>query len=195
MTKPPPSYHHGDLRKALIDTGLKLLESRGSDIGLRELAREVGVSATAVYRHFPDKEALLEALASAGLGHLAGAQRRAAEGAGGGIAGFNATGQAYVRFALANPALFRLIFAKAPRDEPLDFDAKSVDSIAMLRENAAALFGDNADPVKVRLFALRAWALVHGLAVLLLDQRLVLDQPAIDAIIDAHDFTLAPLQD
>jgi hypothetical protein len=65
----------------------------------------------------------------------------------------------------------------------------------MLRENAAALFGDNADPVKVRLFALRAWALVHGLAVLLLDQRLVLDQPAIDAIIDAHDFTLAPLQD
>jgi AcrR family transcriptional regulator len=188
-----PSYHHGDLRSALIEAGLGLLETRDGDPGLREVARAVGVSATAVYRHFPDKEALLAALASAGLNRLATAQRRAARAAGGGVAGFNATGRAYVRFALAHPALFRLIFAKAPKTAALPFDAKAEDAIELLRENAAQLLaGTTSDPATIRLFALRAWALVHGLAVLLLEQRLDLDQQMIDAIIDAHDFSFVP---
>jgi AcrR family transcriptional regulator len=108
------AYHHGDLRAALIQEGLRLLEERrGDDVGLREVARAAGVSATAVYRHFPDKAALLRALSSEGLARLAEAQRRAFSGAGGGKAGFLATGRAYVAFALANPALFRLAFSSA----------------------------------------------------------------------------------
>src|SRR6476469_1040818 len=95
------TYHHGDLRRALIDAGLELLESRDAEaLSLREVARSVGVSATAVYRHFPDKNALLDALAAEGLGRLAAAQHKAADASGGGEAGFAATGAAYVRFAL-----------------------------------------------------------------------------------------------
>ena len=97
-------YHHGDLRAALIEAGLALLADRSADdIGLREAARAVGVSATAVYRHFPDKGAFLAALAGEGLRQLGAAQRVAAEAAGGGERGFAATGAAYVRFAIANP--------------------------------------------------------------------------------------------
>src|SRR3546814_6352960 len=61
------AYHHGDLRAAVIAAGLKrLAEDAGGELGLRALARDVGVSATALYRHFPDKEALLDALAEEG---------------------------------------------------------------------------------------------------------------------------------
>ncbi|WP_163484857.1 helix-turn-helix domain-containing protein, partial [Escherichia coli] len=57
------AYHHGDLRVAALEAGLKLLETRtADDLGLREIARAVGVSATALYRHFPDKKALMTAL-------------------------------------------------------------------------------------------------------------------------------------
>ena len=70
------AYHHGDLRTALIDAGLAALEAADADaVSLRELARKVGVSATAVYRHFPDKKALLAALAAEGIARLGSAQR------------------------------------------------------------------------------------------------------------------------
>ncbi len=131
-------YHHGDLRAALVAEGLNLLDEKGSDsLSLREIARNVGVTATSVYRHFPDKDALLAALAREGLARLGTQQKEAARLAGGGSAGFTATGRAYVRFALANPGLFRLIFASAMNCiEDLDPDAP--DAMAFLRENAAA---------------------------------------------------------
>src|SRR5678815_5433850 len=84
------AYHHGDLRTALVDAGLTLLADRNADdLSLRELAREVGVSATAVYRHFPDKHALMSALAADGLRQLSIAQHAASDAAGGGARGFN----------------------------------------------------------------------------------------------------------
>ena len=105
----PRTYHHGDLRAALVAAGLHALKSTDvSEISLRGLAREVGVSATAVYRHFPDKRALLQAMAMAGLAQLGQMQQQAAAEAG--DRPFVATGSAYVRFALANPGLFRLVF-------------------------------------------------------------------------------------
>ena len=94
------AYHHGDLRAAVIAAGLeRLAEGDGAELGLRALARDVGVSATALYRHFPDKEALLDALADEGLRRLGALQAQAWLKAGGGVAGFKATGIAYVRFA------------------------------------------------------------------------------------------------
>ena len=178
------SYHHGDLRAAAIEAGLKLLEEReADDLGLREVARAVGVSATALYRHFPDKAALLAALAGAGLDRLAAAQRAAAEAAGGGPAGFAATGRAYVRFALANPALFRLLFSAAiPAGDPFKRRPEEMpEAFRMLLDNAARLAPPDSGADAAPLIALEAWALVHGLATLILDGQI----PRNDALIDA----------
>jgi AcrR family transcriptional regulator len=179
------NYHHGDLRAALIQAGLALLEERqGDDISLREVARSVGVSATAVYRHFPDKAALLRALAAEGLARLAASQHAAFDAAGGGKPGFIATGRAYVRFALANPALFRLVFSAPPTNNMLTSKDDAVpEAFRMLRENAALLLPPDASAEAVKLAALDAWARVHGLAVLLLDGQLPRDETLIDALI------------
>jgi AcrR family transcriptional regulator len=180
MTAKP--YHHGDLRAALIDAGMAAIEARGADdLSLRELARTVGVSATAVYRHFPDKRALMAALAQVGFDRLAHSQRIASAAAGGGAAGFKATGAAYVRFALANPGLFRLIFA-TPNSEPATMD-KPDEAMAMLQANAAVLAPAGTDPA---VFALQSWSLVHGLAMLLLDRQVAISDATIDAVVDMH---------
>jgi AcrR family transcriptional regulator len=166
------------LRSALIGVGLKALETTAAgDLSLRQLARAVGVSATAVYRHFPDKRALLGALADAGVAMLYDVQRAAAEAAGGGSAGFAATGRAYVRFALAHPGLFRLIFTHAE----LAGGPELADNPAarLLRANAEALSGG--DSAEARRIVIRSWAVAHGLAMLILDGHL----PADDGLIDA----------
>lgn len=179
------TYHHGDLRTALLQEGLRLLEEqRGDDLGLREVARGVGVSATAIYRHFPDKAALLRALAAEGLERLATAQREAFDTAGGGKAGFAATGRAYVSFALANPALFRLVFANPP-EPAVPAERNNVpEAFRMLRENARFLVPAGAGEDAVELAAVEAWAKVHGLAVLLLDGQIARDERMIAAVID-----------
>jgi AcrR family transcriptional regulator len=172
------SYHHGDLRSALIEAGLSALEGVDAEaISLRELARGVGVSATAVYRHFPEKRALLAALAEAGIARLGAAQRVASEAAGGGAAGFAATGRAYVRFALANPALFRLAFTHG---EFSDSHGRGDDEATLLLRGYAAQF---AGPDAERL-ALQARAVAHGLAMLMLDGLLPPDDALIVTVID-----------
>ena len=180
-------YHHGDLRTAAIEAGLRLLDDRAADdVGLRELARSIGVSATALYRHFPDKEAFRQALAAEGLVRLAKAQADAQTSAGPGIAGFNATGRAYVRFALANPGLFRLMFSSLPTLDALgSLEHKQDEAMQLLQRNAAELVREDVGPEAARLFALRAWSLVHGLAVLLLDKQIAGDAHLIEAVIDA----------
>lgn len=170
-------YHHGDLRTALLAEGLRLVETAGAEaISLREVARGVGVSATSVYRHFPDKRALMTALAQDGVRRLDEAQRAAAAGADGGTDAFSAVGCAYVRFALANPGLFRLTFTYPGIDVG---DPTSDAAASLLHDHALALA--HGDARQARIVALRAWALVHGLALLMLDGRV----PPSDALIDA----------
>lgn len=177
-------YHHGDLRRALIEEGLRLIaEGPADQLSLRELARRVGVSATAVYRHFPDKGALMAALAAEGLARLAAAQHAAFDGAGGGIKGFAATGAAYVRFALANPALFRLTFQHpAPADMMHDTHG-SDEAMQFLLANARTYAPPHMDP---QVFALQAWSVAHGLAMLMLDGQVPADDAVVDAVIGAH---------
>jgi AcrR family transcriptional regulator len=161
------------LRSALVEAGLALLAARDVEgLSLREVARSVGVSATAVYRHFPDKTALMAALARAGLDRMATAQAAASAAAGGGEAGFAATGRAYVGFALANPALFRLIFTTSA----LAHSAGEPEAMRMLRANSAAMLPEGAGAAAVEAGALRAWALVHGLAMLMLDGQVPADE-------------------
>ena len=170
-------YHHGDLRAALLAEGLRLVESSGADaISLREVARATGVSATSVYRHFPDKRALMTALAQEGVSRLGEAQHAAAAGAGGGTEAFSAVGCAYVRFALANPGLFRLTFTYPGIDVG---DPTSDAAASLLHDHALEMA--HGDARQARIVALRAWALVHGLALLMLDGRV----PPSDALIDA----------
>jgi AcrR family transcriptional regulator len=173
------SYHHGDLRAALIEAGLKALETTDiGDISLRHLAREVGVSPTAVYRHFPDKNALLRALADAGIAQMAQWQKQAAI-AGGAADAFAATGRAYVRWALANPALFKLVFGQCGDAGRGVFGEN--DAAHMLRDYARRYASDEAG---IQRFMLQAWVTVHGLAMLMLDGQLPRDDALIDLIID-----------
>jgi AcrR family transcriptional regulator len=175
-------YHHGDLRRALVDAGLELLETReADDLSLREVARAVGVSATAVYRHFPDKNALLDALAAEGLGRLAQVQHAAAEAAGGGKAGFIATGIAYVQFALANPALFRLTFSATAARNILDAPDHVPDAMAFLRANAEAAAADYG--IAPKTVAVHAWSVAHGLATLMLERQIEPDEALIAQVI------------
>jgi len=172
-------YHHGDLRKALVEVGLRLLAERAVEgVSLREMARDVGVSATSVYRHFPDKAALMRALALEGLDRLAIAQQDAASGKSG-TASFAATGRAYVRFALANPALFRLIFTSSAQLQATG----EIEALRMLRANAAAGLPSGADAGQAETNALRSWSLVHGLAMLMLDGQLPTDDQLIETLI------------
>lgn len=175
------SYHHGDLRAALVQAGLRALETRDiSDISLRQLARDTGVSPTAVYRHFPDKDALMAALAQAGIEQMADWQKQAARNAGEADA-FAATGRAYVRWALANPSLFRLVFGQCRGVARTVFGDN--DAARMLRSYAQNFTGNDAGAQR---FMLQAWVVVHGLAMLILDGQLPHDEAMIDEVIDAR---------
>jgi AcrR family transcriptional regulator len=192
IKSPKRAYHHGDLRSALIETGMRLIEFSDADqLSLREVAREVGVSAAAVYRHFPDKGAFLVALAAEGLDRLGAAQTQAAVDAGYGPEGFNASGRTYVRFALKHPALFRMIMSHTPAVDHFAADADDVSSpMRLLRSSVAALAPEGATPEQHRQAALRAWSRVHGLAMLMLDGQIAAEDGLIDAVIDGHDMWL-----
>ena len=170
-------YHHGDLRAALLRTGMELIADRATDdLSLREIARSVGVSANAVYRHFPDKQALMRGIAAEGLSLLGKAQRAAADGLEGAQA-FAATGKAYVRFAIKNPALFRLIFSTAGK-ALAEFDMRS-DPGKMLQANALAATPDGGD---TKALALKAWSLAHGFAMLVLDGQITFSHDILDSV-------------
>ena len=179
------SYHHGDLRAAALRTGLALLRERSADApGLRELARELGVSATALYRHFPNKHALLTALAVQGAEELGAYQRAAFDDAGGGERGFAAMGIAYVDFAVDNPALFRLMFRQAATVNLLEADIDAVGSAMRgLRETIAGLTPETLSDDTRKASALRAWSLVHGLACLILDGQIAYDPALVRRVV------------
>ncbi len=182
MTK--HAYHHGDLRAALLDNGLRLLALGGTPdkLSLREVARAAGVSATAVYHHFPDKNALLDALAAEGLTRLAAAQHQAFDAAGGGSAGFAATGRAYVRFALENPALFRLIGERSSFLD--DGEGKMPEAVEFLLSNAATLAPEGSNENVGRVIAIRSWAMAHGLSLLMLGGQVPYSQELIDQVLN-----------
>ncbi len=172
---PPETYHHGDLRTALLEVGLGMLAAAPVEsLSLREIARRVGVSAPAVYHHFPDKASLLAALARAGLAQLQEVAAATSDAAGGGQQSFIAAGRAYVEFAVANPALFRLVMTLDPS---LNQQSKGM---ADLMVNAARFAPEGAD---VRIYSLQCWSLVHGLAMLFLDGQVPFDRDLVASVI------------
>ncbi len=177
MKKPRDAYHHGDLRNSLVEEAVRVIEREGlAAFSLREVARRVGVSANAAYRHFADKDALLAAVASHGLGVLARDMRQAMEavsvrGAGPrATAHLRATGRAYVAFALAKPELFRVTFSRgAPSTSASLCENGERDPFAVLNACLDALVETAVITPRRRAGAeIFAWTTVHGYASLAL---------------------------
>ena len=163
----PSTYHHGDLRRALLAAAVGAIDEHGpAGMSLRDVARRAGVSHAASAHHFGDKAGLLTALAAEGYAMLADDLRRAEESTG----SFLEVGVAYVRFAITHQAHFEVMYR--PEMTRTD-DAALVGAKA---EAAGALYGARAGaarPSGARLTSgIAAWSLVHGLATLWLNQNL-----------------------
>jgi len=159
------AYHHPDLRPALLAAARRLLERDGPGaLSLREVARRAGVSHNAPYRHFPDRAALLAALAAEGFDAMAGAMSAAAAKVPP-ARRLGSIGGAYVRFALEAPSLFRLMFGGLVRvADHAELAAAAARAFAMLTGET----GTSSNPDGT----IAAWATVHGLAHLLLDGQI-----------------------
>jgi AcrR family transcriptional regulator len=164
------AYHHGDLRRALLDATLEILRRDGlGAVSLREVARAAGVSHNAPYRHFSSREALLAGVATEGFGRL----RARLEAAGGSLA---AMGEAYLAFAVAERPCFLLMFGSTlcKADFP-DLAAAATKALLALDRVASGRSdsgGNPTDPRSIEAGTLRAWAIVHGFAHLVADGQL-----------------------
>ncbi len=169
----PDTYHHGDLRRALLDEAVTVLTDQGvGALSLRDLARRTGVSPTAPYHHFKTKADLVCALAEDALNGL-DASLAAADAAHDDPADrLRAQGVAYVLFAVSHPEQFRIAFRPEMGDP---FAGLSKVSSPLPTDTAAfrhlvRVVGDlTDDPAEQISLAVACWSLVHGLAALLLD--------------------------
>jgi len=164
------TYHHGDLRRALVQSALDLIAAGGtSRVTLRGVARAAGVSHMAPYNHFADKAALIAAAGAEGFRRLKGAmEQRMKAFAQGDPLRVQAVGIAYVVFAVENPELFRLMFGPELADTTGHADlARAAHEVLQLLIGALDVAGLAApDAAAAAEFALAPWALVHGLAML-----------------------------
>lgn len=172
---PKASYHHGDLRKALLEAAeLELAEKGVEGFTLRGCAKRAHVSHAAPAHHFRDTNAMLTALAAVGFERFVAAMRARQVNAPDARTRLVAAGLGYIDFAKANPALFRLMFSSFRPD----FNDPALQSAAsagfnILADGIAAIDGvdPRADPVAMR-GVVAAWAIAHGLADLALSGRL-----------------------
>ena len=160
-------YHHGDLRRALIDAARRLLEAEGpSALSLRAVAREAGVSPAAPYHHFKDKGELLDAVAGEGWMMLDEAIVAAKASAPSIQAAMTEIGVAYVCFATNNPALYRVMYDTARDKESFPQQmADGEDSpYCKVRDTLIEAGADPAAEVDLELATVAAWCAAHGLA-------------------------------
>jgi AcrR family transcriptional regulator len=185
------TYHHGDLRNALLAAARDLVNERGLDgFGLREVSRRAGVSHTAVYNHFASRSALVETLVVEAFDALTEALQQAGSGVADPLQRLIEIGIAYVRFAYARPAEFRFMFrpelcsgASAANPEPLLTSSRA--SYEPLKSGIADCLAAGALVGDPDLLALIAWSGVHGLASLIVDGPLredVLDMAAVERL-------------
>lgn len=167
-------YHHGNLRAELLDTAIEQLQALGVDaLSLRALARAVGVSQTAPYRHFADKNELLAAMATRGYRELLATLQSAVTSAGD-DAGKQlvATAHAYVDYAAANPQLFKLMFGPTVQPAERYPELREASREAFLLVQRILKSGMDAGlfrPQDVAYLANASWAGIHGLATLRVD--------------------------
>jgi AcrR family transcriptional regulator len=175
VTKRPRKYHHGDLSRALVEEALRTIQTEGvRGLTLRGVGQSLGVSRTALYRHFADKNALLAAVARQGFRTFRLQLLDAWERGGRGREGFQAMGLAYVRFAVANPSHYRVMFGgfivdsadTELRSEGMGAFQVLVDAIVSLQQHGLMRPDD---PLQLAGFI---WSQVHGVAMLVIDGQL-----------------------
>jgi AcrR family transcriptional regulator len=169
-------YHHGNLRRALLDEALATIRAEGVDrLTLREIGARLGVSRTALYRHFADKRALLAGVATEGFRALRQQLVSAWEEGGRGREAFEAMGAVYVRFAVDNPAHYRVMFGGFVDPQACDPELATeaagafqalVDALSSLQRDALVRSED------IVTMARLVWAVVHGVAMLGIDGQL-----------------------
>jgi AcrR family transcriptional regulator len=155
-------YHHGDLRRGLLEAAMAIIEREGPQaLSLRAVAREAGVSPAAPYHHFKDKDELLGAVSQEGFRRLKEAMDVAA-----GARGPGAMGVAYVRFARLNPALYRVMYdcSRSSEDMPSVREREGEDGFAALKSRIRRSSGEAVSDLDVELAAIASWSAVHGLA-------------------------------
>ena len=177
--KRPDRYHHGDLRRALLQEAVRTIQAHGVEsLTLRAVGQRLGVSRTALYRHFADKSALLAAVAQEGFRTLRLALLDAWNGAPGTAAGLDAMGEAYVRFAVQHPSHYRVMFGGfvagdghgAEEEEEAEEGARAFQALvdALVALQPRRLVRDD-DPLSLARFI---WSGVHGLSMLIIDGQL-----------------------
>lgn len=174
MTANKTQYHHGDLASAFMDAAIKRIAQEGVDkLSLRAVARDIGVSQTALYRHFDDKTHLLTLLAQQGFSRLAQVSFDAAnQHKQDTFSAIMALGMAYIDFAQQHPEHYRLMFGGTIQRDCMD-DALLKTSISsfdvILDLVQLGLERKDLIPLEPKLLARSCWAKVHGIATLLID--------------------------
>jgi AcrR family transcriptional regulator len=174
MARPKP-YHHGNLREVLLEAAIRLIADVGpAGFTLREVARRAGVSHNAPYRHFRDKDDVIDAVATQGFQELTEAMLEAAGRRSDERERLKQAGLGYVTFALRRPEHFTVMFeaprSKSEHSEAADAGEKAFGTLlAFVKscQDAGAL-----PPGNTQTFALLAWTMVHGIAKLAITGRL-----------------------
>lgn len=164
---PAKPYHHGDLSRALVDAARRILEAEGPQaLSLRAVAREAGVSPAAPYHHFKDKGELMKAIAHEGWDELGEQMQQALAEAKTSDERRTSMGLAYVKFAQANPALYRVM---GDVNRSYDHDGKSMEedessAYGFVQRSIASGTHGQASDLDVELATIAAWCAAHGLA-------------------------------
>jgi AcrR family transcriptional regulator len=174
VAAPSTPYHHGDLAAACLRAAIELLEEGGATaLSLRAVARRAGVSPTAPYRHYADREALVSAVAGVGYGQLA-EHLVATHPEPSTPDDLAAIAVAYVQFAIQRPALFRVMFSE-PCDRENDVRVATTAAVSAYLGSIVQRAFRTTDPAAL---STAIWAFVHGMAFLHLDGKLDGSDPA-----------------
>lgn len=168
------NYHHGNVREELLDAGLvHLKNSDAESLSFREMARQIGVSGNAVYRHFESKDSFLAALAAKGFQHLQEEQNQAIQSAESQLQALKIFGLTYINFAKNNRNLFALMFnPDLQKNEALELKEAVDSTYTRLQRLTASILGVSENDAQVEVLAMLCCSLVHGLSHLLLEGRL-----------------------
>ncbi|MEO1090540.1 MAG: TetR/AcrR family transcriptional regulator [Pseudomonadota bacterium] len=185
--RPKRRYHHGDLRTALLEAAETLIAEHGpSGFTLADASRLAGVSTAAPYRHFPHKDALLDAVRARGFERLTDRMHTAIAETGGrgSIEAMVAKGRAYVGFAIAEPAVLRLMFGSdrkaLPRELSEAVGEACFGEVLIEAEAFSSAHGLTERPTLD--LALQMWGIAHGVAALQIDGDFALVAPETDPL-------------
>jgi AcrR family transcriptional regulator len=169
------NYHHGDLRRAVIDTALAIIADRGIDsLTMREIVNQIGVSRMAPYRHFKNKAELLAVLAQEGFEGMYAATQLAVRTSAQPIDRLQAIGVAYIFYAIDRPVHYRVMFDASLSNRTIypllyqsavkNFDCL-VEILIQCQQQGAIRAGDTQQIAQI------TWSLVHGLSLLSIDRQ------------------------